>query len=394
MPCVRRTLDLIGLAIGLTALGDELATPPSAASKAAMPDPLEDPIFQSDSNFPQQNGGSSEGPKFGENSKFSQQNGTLEGPSSQGNSNFFSNFSQVELGLASVGSSANTYSYSQADAVELAYLATATYCRNLAGWNCGLACQGASVADFVDYEDRSTGLRAVVGRRNDNTCFVAFRGTSNIAGVRADILAVVLRPKSSCSYEGRPCMVSASFQNHYDKAAPRIKEALNNLGCSGREVDITGHSLGGAMATLAAWDFAVSGINLRHTYTFGAPRQGNSDFAEAVRQVVTIMRVTRADDPIVLVPRLKDGFAHTGVEVYYAGAVSQGYRLCYGEDKSCAVSNVGDFAANLLGCTVDGSGSLCGHSKYMNEVKSGLMSSGSCTNNNAVAAAEQDILFP
>ena len=55
---------------------------------------------------------------------------------------------------------------------------------------------------------------------------------------------------------------------------------------------VTGHSLGGAVATLAAFDIARKarelGIRQEQVlcYTFGAPRTGNAAFAELYNQTV------------------------------------------------------------------------------------------------------------
>jgi predicted lipase len=48
---------------------------------------------------------------------------------------------------------------------------------------------------------------------------------------------------------------------------------------------ITGHSLGGAIAALAALDIVLSGVARKENlelYTFGEPRVGNTDFANAM----------------------------------------------------------------------------------------------------------------
>lgn len=46
------------------------------------------------------------------------------------------------------------------------------------------------------------------------------------------------------------------------------------------EVLVTGHSLGGAIATFAALEIRHSGYNVDHFYTFGCPRVGSSRFAK------------------------------------------------------------------------------------------------------------------
>jgi len=50
----------------------------------------------------------------------------------------------------------------------------------------------------------------------------------------------------------------------------------------GRRIYLTGHSTGGALATLCAYRFQkVGGIDVEGVYTFGAPRVGNNGFAQA-----------------------------------------------------------------------------------------------------------------
>jgi len=41
---------------------------------------------------------------------------------------------------------------------------------------------------------------------------------------------------------------------------------------------VTGHSLGGAIATLAVAELISKGIQVDNLYTFGSPRVGDSNF--------------------------------------------------------------------------------------------------------------------
>ena len=78
---------------------------------------------------------------------------------------------------------------------------------------------------------------------------------------------------------------------------------------------VTGHSLGGAMATLAASRLRPAGL-----YTFGAPRVGNHDFAGCIdRQVddgLTYQRFVGCCDIVTRVPPGFAGFRHTGALHY------------------------------------------------------------------------------
>ena len=113
-------------------------------------------------------------------------------------------------------------------------------------------------------------------------------------------------------------------------------------------VVLTGHSLGGAMAVIAAWNLDFEGIKVDGLFTFGAPRAVNVEMAKAVStcegecsewgagNVPDIWRVTNEFD---IVPRLPPSrqlddtgsslvwtsYVHVGHEVYYQKAA---YQVC------------------------------------------------------------------
>jgi triacylglycerol lipase len=107
---------------------------------------------------------------------------------------------------------------------------------------------------------------------------VAFRGTDSIL----DILADVDYAQSPLSLS--PGLPSAGnthlgFTAVYFSFRDALIQAAQQQ--SNMPVFVTGHSLGGAIATLAALDLAVNATNLpRPTmYTFAAPRIGDPQFA-------------------------------------------------------------------------------------------------------------------
>jgi triacylglycerol lipase len=78
---------------------------------------------------------------------------------------------------------------------------------------------------------------------------------------------------------------------------------------------ITGHSLGGALAELcAAQALFVSKIPVQGVYTFGQPRVGNNDFADAVNAKLGsgIFRFVNDRDIVPRVPLFSMGFCHYG----------------------------------------------------------------------------------
>jgi predicted lipase len=65
---------------------------------------------------------------------------------------------------------------------------------------------------------------------------------------------------------------------------------------------LTGHSLGGALAQLAAVELAQQGYNIS-LMTFGSPRVGDGTFANIINSLVSQnFRVTHWRDPVVHVP--------------------------------------------------------------------------------------------
>ncbi|KEG08384.1 putative lipase [Trypanosoma grayi] len=116
---------------------------------------------------------------------------------------------------------------------------------------------------------------------------------------------------------------------------------------------VTGHSLGGAMALLAAADLAsqsssVGAVPRIQLYTFGAPRVGNEEFADWVTAVFCnggheSYRVTHNRDVVSHVPSMLSGFKHVSHEVWYDNDGNASYRSCKDESgKNCSSKDVSE----------------------------------------------------
>jgi hypothetical protein len=114
--------------------------------------------------------------------------------------------------------------------------------------------------------------------------------------------------------------VRAEILGLVDAAIPRAEELADIGGgaAPGRwRVALTGHSLGGGLATLAALDLALRpwAAARRPKLTlvnFGSPRVGNRAFARALDEhVPDAWRFVNGDDAVVSLPRLV-GFCHCG----------------------------------------------------------------------------------
>ncbi|TFE23546.1 lipase family protein [Cohnella luojiensis] len=113
--------------------------------------------------------------------------------------------------------------------------------------------------------------------QSNTHAIVAFRGTSSTTDGVSDARASQTRFK---------CMRNAGqthrgFSDIYYSARESILDALEKLSTN-KAVYITGHSLGGALATLCALDVVNnSAFRPPVVYTFGSPRVGDYQFAKS-----------------------------------------------------------------------------------------------------------------
>lgn len=89
---------------------------------------------------------------------------------------------------------------------------------------------------------------------------------------------------------------------------------------------VTGHSLGGAIATLFSSELAYVGV-ANTLVTVGSPRVGDSNFYDWFSKLkITHSRLTNKKDIAPHLPRYKDGFEHVNTEVWYKDGVN--YVVC------------------------------------------------------------------
>ncbi|CAL8462126.1 g1657 [Coccomyxa elongata] len=132
---------------------------------------------------------------------------------------------------------------------------------------------------------------------NKDTIVVAFRGTASLKNVLHDLQAwrAAHMPVRRHWWLGRRPMVHKGFWRSWSAhgVGDRVLEFLGKLLANSKlapadwHVYLTGHSLGGALATLAAYDIqAAFGIKDLQVYTYGAPRTGNYAFARDYEELV------------------------------------------------------------------------------------------------------------
>lgn len=108
----------------------------------------------------------------------------------------------------------------------------------------------------------------------------------------------------------------AAFETMKDSM---LSEITNQVAANpNATVIVTGHSLGGAVATIAGAYLRKNGIPC-DLYTFGSPRVGNEAFANFVSgQDGRTFRITNQQDPVTVVPGMcSTGYAHTTPEIWF-----------------------------------------------------------------------------
>ena len=123
---------------------------------------------------------------------------------------------------------------------------------------------------------------------------LAFRGTQQVKDWLTNLDAVTT-PISSSDGETLG-NVHRGFNQAFLSVRARIDELLD--GDEDLPLYITGHSLGGALATLATW--YLKGDSLAACYTFGAPRVGDTGLMDRFR--TPIYRIVNGVDPVPFVP--------------------------------------------------------------------------------------------
>ena len=105
---------------------------------------------------------------------------------------------------------------------------------------------------------------------------VAFRGTESIGNALTDVETALIRQAIF------PGMVHLGFAHAAETVYPTVRVLLTALGRD-RPIWVTGHSLGGAIATLVAHRLAAEGFPVRAVYSYGSPRPGDRYFRAAYR---------------------------------------------------------------------------------------------------------------
>lgn len=151
-----------------------------------------------------------------------------------------------------------------------------------------------------------------------STLYITFRGSDgkqdwcdNIKGWTKEVPYQTTNPNIK---------VHAGFISQYKKARNLLRVVLDKDIVEGKcnSIIVTGHSLGGALATICALDLQFNDHNDMEIecITFGSPRVGNRAFAHSYNlRVPVTYRLVYGHDTVCKVPPKILGYEHVGTRI-------------------------------------------------------------------------------
>lgn len=180
--------------------------------------------------------------------------------------------------------------------------------------------------------------QAYVGT-NDSVIVLAFRGSqspTSLDGLKDWLLTnannLLVLPDGQMGTDFAAAGVGARFHRGFLEALAEIWEALlaavdGPMQEKERPLFVTGHSLGGALALVAAWRLQRNFVPVHQVYTFGAPMIGNATAAKAFETEFPnrIFRYVDEPDPVPLLPTVSliaNSYGHCLEEVRLTGGAA------------------------------------------------------------------------
>jgi hypothetical protein len=196
----------------------------------------------------------------------------------------------------------------------LCYRAYQPFDRDDGAWNKFSAdLRALGLVDCAKLVDPQVGTAGYVIAGKDLIAIV-FRGTEDRLDWRTNVRAAWVM------LQGGVRVHTGFFQAYWPIRETLFSTVQELLRANPRPVYLAGHSLGGALATMATAELANHGDawirdSIAACYTFGSPRVGDSSFDQFVK--VPLYRVTNGVDLVPAVPPALLGYRHVGDTRYF-----------------------------------------------------------------------------
>jgi len=149
--------------------------------------------------------------------------------------------------------------------------------------------------------------------------FVARKGKTLIVVFRGTVITEMTNWKTNIDLQPTPiepqskAHVHAGFRNAYLLVKPQLVAILTETQQPDDRIVFTGHSLGAALAIMAAQDLNRLEAHPR-VYTFGQPQVGNDAFSKCCPG--KLYRFVHDKDPVARIPEIR-GYQHFGELIYF-----------------------------------------------------------------------------
>jgi len=173
------------------------------------------------------------------------------------------------------------------------------------------SCADANFCITATFENKGTDTQGVFGDAFGNTFVISFRGSEETGAADwITDLKFVLAPYPHAPGNDPNIQVHFGFIEAYNSVREAVLAAARAT--PQKNIICVGHSLGGALATLAALDITLNVPGkTAGCYTFGSPKVGNAAFADMYNKYVpNTQRFVNDKDMVPAIPPI--GYVHVG----------------------------------------------------------------------------------
>jgi len=212
------------------------------------------------------------------------------------------------------------------------YFAGAASCDNLQNWDC-TACKEAPVKSTGQATNFNFKVSATHGyvavNQQLKEIVIAFRGSQDIFAFIKDANVNLV----DYGVDSNGAKVSQGFYNVWNPSRQQVKSQVSTLLSQnpGYTINVTGHSLGAAVASMTALELAIDNPNAQVTLIgVSQPRVGDQNFALAIAQQpnLTAYRLEQANDFVGQYPLPNKGYVHNSPEYWINPAFSESVVYC------------------------------------------------------------------